>query len=82
MLELKQVSLSCANCGTRKQFSLTSEQFGKLTEGKQQQFFCNHCSAQSLWKAAGPLAEPLKVTPEESADDAGLKISFWSMTMT
>lgn len=69
MLELKQVLLSCANCGTRRQFSLTSEQFGKLAEGKQQQFFCNYCSAQSLWKAA----EPLKLTPEDSSDEAGTK---------
>ncbi len=66
MLKLKQVLLSCTNCGTRKQFSLTSEQFGKLAEGKQQHFFCNYCSAQSLWKAS----EPLKVTPQDSPDEA------------
>lgn len=69
MLNLKQVLLSCANCGTRKRFSLTSEQFGKLAEGKQQHFFCNYCSAQSLWKAA----EPLKLTPEDSPDEAATK---------
>ncbi len=69
MLQLKQVMLSCVNCGTRKQFSLTSEQLGKLAEDKPQPFYCNYCRAQSLWKAA----EPLKLTPEESADDAETK---------
>lgn len=69
MMELKEVLLSCVNCGTRKRFNLTSEQFERLAEEKPQQFFCNYCSAQSRWKAA----EPLKRTPQEVPEKAGTK---------
>lgn len=69
MLKLKQALLSCATCGTRKQFTLTTEQLGKLAEDKPQQFYCNYCRAQSYWKAA----EPMKLTPQEAPDEAGPK---------
>lgn len=69
MMLLKQALLSCAKCGTRKQFTLTSEQFGQLAKGKLQQFYCNYCASQSYWKAA----EPLKLTQQEPKKKTGSK---------
>ncbi len=69
MMQPKQALLSCAKCGTRKQFTLTSEQFGQLTKGKLQQFYCNYCASQSYWKAA----EPLKLTQQEPKKKTGSK---------
>ena len=69
MMQPKQTLLSCVNCGTRKQFTLTWEQFRQLTKGKSQQFYCNYCASQNYWKAA----EPLKLTQQEPQKKTGSK---------